>query len=441
MSRRHKRLPAEPITVTIDSLSHEGRGIARIDGKTVFVDTALPGEEVRIRFTRGHARYNEARVVEVLRPSADRITPHCRYFTVCGGCSFQHVDREFQIAHKQKTLLEQLRHIGGVEPEEILPPLTGQLWGYRRRARLGVKYVDGKQKVLIGFREKSSPFIAEISRCETLHPAVGLILEDLGHLIGGLSIVRQVPQIEAAVADNATALVFRHLAEPSPSDLARLREFERDRNIIIFLQAGGPDSIRPLSPDRAVGLVYTLPDYGIDFEFLPTDFIQINQEINQKMVGLALRLLALDQEDEVLELFCGLGNFSLPLAKRCRQVTAMECDSGLIERARRNARRNAIENVIFRVADLAGETLPEELIKYGFHKVLCDPPRTGAADIIRFMSFSVTERVVYVSCNPATFARDAGLLVKDKGYRLHQAGVMDMFPHTAHIESIALFVR
>ena len=441
MSRRHKRLPAEPITVTIESLSHEGRGIAHINGKAVFVDTALPGEEVRIRFTRGHARYSEARVVEIIRPSPERITARCLHFTLCGGCSLQHVDQEFQIAHKQQTLLEQLQHIGGIAPEEILPPLTGPLWGYRRRARLAVKYVDGKQKVLVGFREKSSPFIAEINRCETLHPAVGLILEDLRQLIGGLSIMRQVPQIEAAVADNATALVFRHLAEPSTSDLARLRDFERDRNILLFLQSGGPESIRPLSPERAVSLIYTLPGYGIDFEYLPTDFVQINHEINHKMVGLALQLLALDQQDEVLELFCGLGNFSLPMAKWCKHVTAVEGDRGLIERAGGNARRNAIENVSFHVVDLAGVDVPANFIDRDYHKVFLDPPRTGAADIIKRMSFSGTERVVYVSCNPATFARDAGLLVRDKGFRLYQVGVMDMFPHTAHSESMALFVR
>jgi len=441
MSRRHKRLPAEPITVTIESLSHEGRGIAHINGKAVFVDTALPGEEVRIRFTRGHARYSEARVVEIIRPSPERIPARCLHFTLCGGCSLQHVDQEFQIAHKQQTLLEQLQHIGGIAPEEILPPLTGPLWGYRRRARLAVKYVDGKQKVLVGFREKSSPFIAEINRCETLHPAVGLILEDLRQLIGGLSIMRQVPQIEAAVADNATALVFRHLAEPSTSDLARLRDFERDRNILLFLQSGGPESIRPLSPERAVSLIYTLPGYGIDFEYLPTDFVQINHEINHKMVGLALQLLALDQQDEVLELFCGLGNFSLPMAKWCKHVTAVEGDRGLIERAGGNARRNAIENVSFHVADLAGVDVPANFIDRDYHKVFLDPPRTGAADIIKRMSCSGTERVVYVSCNPATFARDAGLLVRDKGFRLYQVGVMDMFPHTAHSESMALFVR
>jgi 23S rRNA (uracil1939-C5)-methyltransferase len=440
MSRR-KKLPADPVTVQIESLSHEGRGIARVNGKTVFVDAALPGEEVRIQFTRAHRRYSEARVVEILRPSPARIPARCPHFTVCGGCSFQHVDQQFQIEHKQKTLLEQLRHIGAVAPEEIMPPLTGPLWGYRRRARLAVKYVDKKQKVLVGYREKSSPFIAEISRCETLHPAVGLMLEDLQRLISRLSILRQVPQIEVAVADNATALVFRHLAELSEADVAVLKEFECAKKVIIFLQAGGPESITPLTPERAVNLVYALPAYGIDFEFLPTDFIQINQEINIKMIGLALQLLAPDRQDDVLELFCGLGNFSLPLASQCKQVTAVEGDKGLIERARRNASRNAITNVDFHAIDLAKEDLHADFIERKHAKVLLDPPRTGAADIIKRMSFTGTERLVYVSCNPATLARDAGLLVRDKGFRLQQAGVMDMFPHTAHIESIALFVR
>ena len=441
MSRRHKRTPSEPITVTIDSLSHEGRGIARVNGKAVFVDAALPGEEVKIQFTREHRRYSEARVIEILRPAAERIPARCQHFLLCGGCSLQHVDQQFQIAHKQQTMLEQLRHIGGVAPEEILPPLTGPLWGYRRRARLAVKYVDKKQKVLVGYREKSSSYLAELGRCETLHPAVGLMLGDLQQLIGRLSILRQVPQIEVAVADNATALVFRHLADLTTADLVMLQEFERDKNIIIFLQSGGPESIRPLSPERAVSLVYALPDYGIDYEFLPTDFIQINREINNKMIDLTLQLLALDVVDDVLEFFCGLGNFSLPMAKRCNQVTAVEGDKGLIERARMNAQRNGIANVTFHAANLAGEDPHADFIDRSFTKVLLDPPRVGAADIIKRMSFAGTERVVYISCNPATLARDAGIVVRDKGFRLQQAGVMDMFPHTAHIESIALFVR
>ena len=440
MSRR-KKPPAEPVTVQIDSLSHEGRGIARVNGKTVFVDGALPGEEVSIRFTRGHRRYSEARVIEIIKPAPERIPARCQHFMVCGGCSFQHVDSQFQIAHKQKTLLEQLRHIGAVAPEEIMPPLTGPLWGYRRRARLAAKYVDKKQKVLVGYREKSSPFIAEISRCETLHPAVGLMLEELQGLISRLSILRQVPQIEVAVADNATALVIRNLAEPDAADIALLKDFESRKNVIIFLQAGGPESITPLTPERMVELVYSLPDYGIECVFLPTDFIQINKEINNKMIALALHLLAPDRQDDVLELFCGLGNFSLPLASQCKQVTAVEGDKGLIERAQKNAERNAITNVEFHAVDLAKEDLHADFIERKHAKVLLDPPRTGAADIIKRMSFAGTERIVYVSCNAATLARDAGMLVRDKGFRLQKAGVMDMFPHTAHIESIALFVR
>ena len=263
MSRRHKRLPADPVTVQIESLSHEGRGIARVNGKTVFVDGALPGEEVKVQFSREHRRYSEARVLEIIRPAPARIPARCQHFMVCGGCSFQHVDSQYQIAHKQKTMLEQLQHIGAVAPEEIMPPLTGPLWGYRRRARLAVKYVDKKQKVLVGYREKSSPFIADLSRCETLHPAAGLLLEELQKLIGHLSILRQVPQIEVAVADNATALVFRHLAEPSASDVALLKEFECAKDVVIYLQSGGQESIQPLTPEHAVELVYRLPDYGI----------------------------------------------------------------------------------------------------------------------------------------------------------------------------------
>lgn len=440
MSRRSK-FSVDPVTVQIESLSHEGRGLARVNGKAVFVDNALPGEEVRIQFTRGRRRYYEARVVEVLRPAAERITPQCRHFTLCGGCTFQHVGADFQIAHKQKTLLEQLRHIGGVEPDDILPPVTGPLWGYRRRARLAVKYVDKKQKVLVGFREKSSSLLADISRCEILHPSVGLMIEDLQRLLGGLSILRQVPQIEVAVADNATALVFRHLAPPSPADREALLHFARARKIMIFLQAGGPDSITPLDPDQPTTLVYAVPAYGLDFEFLPADFIQINQDINRKMIDLVLALLELGTGDEVLELFCGLGNFSLPLAKACRRVTGVEGDKGLIARAGLNARRNRIDNVVFLPAELAGENLGGSFLDGAYTRVLLDPPRSGAVDVIRRMAFTGVERLVYVSCNPATLARDAGVLTRDKGFHLQRAGVMDMFPHTAHVESVALFVR
>lgn len=440
MSRR-KRLSAEPVIATIESLSHEGRGITHVNGKTIFVDEGLPGEQLKIQFTRQHSRFGEAKIIDVLQPSVDRIRPECEHYSICGGCSFQHVSPEYQINHKQRVMLEQLRHIGEVQPEKVMPALTGPVWGYRRRARLGVKYVEKKQKVLIGFREKNTPYLADIRRCEVLHPTVGLILEDLATVISRLTVFRQLPQIEVAVADNVTALVFRHLHEFTAADLELLRAFELEKDVTLYLQPGGYDSIQPLTPERARPLLYALPDHGVDFEFLPTDFIQINRDINHAMVNLAVELLAPEQHNNVLDLFCGLGNFSLPLAKQCGSVTGIEGDAGLIARAKLNARRNGITNAEFHTANLAAEELQAAFINREYQRVLLDPPRAGAVEIIKRMPFRDTQRMVYVSCNPATLARDAGILVRDKGFRLQQAGVMDMFPHTAHIESIALFVR
>lgn len=440
MSRR-KHLSSDPVTVTIESLSHEGRGIARVDGKTVFVDATLPGEQVVIQYTRQHSRFNEAKPLEIIQASPDRIPARCEFYSVCGGCSFQHASPQYQIAHKQHVMLEQLWHNGGVKPAEILPPLTGPVWGYRRRARLGVKYVEKKQKVLVGFREKHSAFIADIARCEVLHPDADSLLADLQALIGKLSIYRHLPQIEIAVADSVTVLVFRHLQELTAADRELLREFEEHKNIRIYLQPGGLDTVAPLSPERVHPLSYALPGHEIEFEFLPTDFVQVNAEINRAMVDLALELLAPGKRDKVLDLFCGLGNFSLPLARLCDHVTGVEGDGGLIDRAKLNAAKNNIHNVEFHAVDLANKEPQSGFLDREFDAVLLDPPRAGALEIIERLPFQNTQRIVYVSCNPATLARDAGILVKHKGFCLQQAGVMDMFPHTSHVESIALFVR
>jgi 23S rRNA (uracil-5-)-methyltransferase RumA len=440
MSHR-KKMPVDPVTVQIDSLSHDGRGIAHIHGKTVFVEQGLPGEEARIEIRRSHSRYAEARITELIRSSPDRIGAKCRHYSVCGGCSFQHVSRDYQISHKQRILLEQLQHIGGVKPEHILPPLIAAEWGYRRKARLSVKFVEKKHKVLVGFREKSSSFIAELSCCEVLHPAVGLILADLQQLIGRLSIHRHIPQIEVAVADNATALVIRHLAELTHPDRELLRGFEQWKKVLFYLQPGGVETIQPLSPDRSVELVYTAPEFNIEFAFLPADFVQVNGEMNNLIIRRALELLELRAEDTVLDLFCGLGNFSLPMARYCRSITGVEGEQGLIERARQNAERNKIMNVEFHHADLVSNSLQGRFPRGVYTRVLLDPPRTGAGEILGGMSFSDTERIVYISCNPATLARDAGILTQDKGFQLRQAGIADMFPHTSHIESVALFTR
>ena len=441
MSRRRKRLPKEPALARIESLSHDGRGVAHIENKTTFIDGTLPDEEVVFRYHRRHARYDEGNVVEVINPSPERITAHCEYFGYCGGCSLQHIEPMFQVRHKQDVLLEQLHHIGGVSPQQVLQPLTGTVWGYRRKARLGVKYVEQKGKVLVGFREKFSPFIADIKHCGVLHPAVGEILADLQILVSQLSIYKQLPQIEVAVTDKITALVVRHLVPLTENDRMILRQFESEHNINFYLQPGGLDSVVPLSEDKVIPLSYCLPDQSIEYIYWPTDFIQINNDINIKTVNCALELLELNSQDYVLDLFCGIGNFSLAMACQSGHVIGVEGDTKLIDRARFNAQHNGIKNAEFILANLSGNAQKGELIQYNYQKILIDPPRTGALEIVKNFDFDHVQKLVYVSCNPATLARDAGILVNEKGFNLHKTGVMDMFPHTAHIESIALFVR
>jgi 23S rRNA (uracil1939-C5)-methyltransferase len=434
-----KRTPAEPQAARIDSLTHEGRGVARVQGKAVFIDGALPGEEVLFRLTRRHGRFDEGAVTEVLTASPERVPPGCPCFSVCGGCSLQHVAVEGQLAHKQRVMLEQLAHIGKVRPETVLPPVTGSPWGYRRRARLGVKYVSKKGAVLVGFREKASGLLADLLRCDTLHPAVGLLLPELRALVERLSVFHAIPQIEVAVGDDAAALVFRHLQPLSADDIQILRELAQTRSLQIYLQPQGPESVTPLWPQPA-RLSYRLADYGVELFFHPTDFVQVNAEVNRKMVKLALQLLDLSPGDRVLDLFCGLGNFTLPMARQAAYIVGVEGDAKLVLQARANGIHNGIANVEFHAADLLNaEPLDAAWLRAGFSKVLLDPPRAGAETVVRQFKRTGAQRIVYVSCNPATLARDAGELVHGQGYHLAAAGIMDMFPHTAHVETIALF--
>lgn len=422
----------------IESLDHEGRGVARVGGKAVFVDGALPGESVRFQRVRRRRRYDEAVVVDVLRPSPRRVTPRCAHFGICGGCTLQHLDHAAQLEAKGRIVAEELARIGGVAPARWLPPLAGPIWSYRRRARLGSKFVDRKSRVLVGFRERGSPLLAELRRCEVLAAPVGEMLAELATLIGGLELRRRVPQIEVAVAENVTALVLRVLDDPHEADLAALREFEARRGIVLYLQPGGLDSVVPLSPP-AVPLNYSLPGLPAGIEFAPTDFIQVNGELNRLMVARALELLEPRPGDHALDLFCGLGNFSLPLASRVATVTAVEGDAALVRRAEANAARNGIGNAKFHVANLATEGLQAAWAQERFDLVLLDPPRAGAREVLPLAAASRPRRIVYVSCHAGTFARDAGILVAGMGYRLVAAGIMDMFPHTSHVESIALF--
>ena len=429
---------AAPETVDIVSLNHEGRGVARIDGKTVFVDGALPGETVRLQRTRKRRRHDEAVVVEVLKSAPDRVTPRCAHFGVCGGCSLQHLDHASQLAAKGRIVADELTRIGGVAPARWLPPLSGPVWSYRRRARLGCKYVDKKEKVIVGFRERGSPLLADLRQCEVLAEPAGRLIDDLARLVGGLELRRRVAQIEVAVADNVTAFVLRVLDAPPPADLAALRHFENRHGVALYLQSGGLDTVTPLSPP-ATPLRYELDGLPAGIEFAPTDFIQVNGELNRRMIARAIELLEPKPGDRALDLFCGLGNFSLPLAFKVATVTAVDGDAALVARARANAARNGIVNAEFHAANLAADVSQAPWAKQPHDLVLLDPPRVGAREVLPVIAACLPRRIVYVSCHAGTLARDAGILVQQHGYRLSAAGIMDMFPHTSHVESIALF--
>ncbi len=440
-SRRRARLPTEPVTVTIESMSHDGRGVARVEGKTVFVQGALPGERVSFLYTRRQRRHDEGRVAEVLEASPERVEPRCPQANVCGGCSLQHQDPDAQILHKQQALLDAFERIGGVSPEELLPPLTGDsVWGYRSKARLGVKYVARKGRVLVGFREKGTSFITEIDRCDILDPRVGELIEPLAELIGSLELRHRIPQIEVAVGDEGCVLVFRLLDPPGEADLEKLRRFGEAHGIAPYIQEGGPETVRPLSGTPAE-LFYLLPEQSLRIDFLPSDFTQVNRSLNRHMVDRAVGLLDPRPEERVLDLFCGLGNFTLPLARRCDEVVGVEGDAGLVQRARENARRNGIANTRYYTANLYESLEREPWLLESFDKALLDPPRSGALEVLEQLPRLGVKRVLYVSCYPGTLARDAGELVNRHGYRLLSAGVMDMFPHTTHVESIALFEK
>lgn len=441
MSRRRNKLPKTPVEVEVDRLSHEGRGIAQVDERAVFITNALPGERVSFQFTKRNRKKAEGRTVEVLRPAPERIEPGCPHFGYCGGCSLQHLPPEAQIRHKAGVLAEQFRHMGGVEPERWLPPITGPVWGYRRKARLAVKYVPAKgDRVLVGFREKHSPFVADLETCPVLDPRVGSRLEDLSSLIRELSIPDAIPQIEVAAGDEQVGLVLRNLRAFSERDLDRIGAFADDTGFCLYQQPGNESTVAPIRP-AAPRLSYRLPAHDVEIEFLPTDFTQVNAEINRKMVDQALGLLDLRPDDRVLDLFCGLGNFTLPMARQCRSVVGVEGDEALVNRGRYNASRNGIDNARFHAADLSREQTAADWWGEGFDQVLLDPPRTGAAEVLPALARTGARRIVYVSCGPATLARDAGLLVHEHGYRLAAAGVMDMFPHTGHVESMAVFER
>ncbi|HJX17514.1 MAG TPA: 23S rRNA (uracil(1939)-C(5))-methyltransferase RlmD [Acidiferrobacterales bacterium] len=429
-------------TAYIESITHEGHGVAHVDGKAVFIEGALPGETVLYRTLNRGKSYDLGRMIEIIEPSLDRVTPRCRYFGVCGGCSLQHLRAAAQLPAKQQILRDNLTRIGKVEPESWLPALDGPHWGYRRRARLGARLVQKKGGVIVGFREKRTAYLTALASCDVLHPRVSALLPALRNLIAALSTPNRVPQIEVAVGDNATAFVFRHLVPLTTDDDVRLADFGRQHDIQIFRQPGRPDQLVPVWPESPALLVYRLPEANVELEFAPADFIQVNAELNQRMVARALELLDPQPGESVLDLFCGLGNFTLPLARRAGRVLGIEADAALIEKAQRNARHNQIQNAQFRLADLYSTETPNPWGAERFDKWLLDPPRTGAVEVVkRLPAEGGPRRILYVSCNPGTLARDSEVLVHTKGYRLAAAGVMDMFPQTSHIEAMALFER
>ena len=435
-----KRISVAPEEADIVDLTHEGHGVARLDGKAVFVADALPGERVVLKRVRRHRNFDEADLESVLAPSPDRVPAACPHYGTCGGCALQHLAPAAQLAFKQGQLLENLARLGDVEPARVLEPLTGPIWGYRRRARLGIKLVPRKGRVLVGFRERSAPYVADLHECRVLAPPLGTLLDPLAQLVAGLSIATRVPQAEAAVAENGCALVLRVLDAPSEADLERLRSFERERGVRLYLQPGGPATVEPLTPGQPA-LRYSLPAFDVTLEFEPTDFIQVNGALNVAMVSRAVELLDPQAAERVLDLFCGLGNFSLPLARRAGEVVGVEGDAGLVARAAGNAARQGIGNVSYVAADLAAPATDVPWTTRRYDRVLLDPPRAGAREVLGIVGASGAGRVVYISCHPGSLARDAGILVRDHGFRLVAAGVMDMFPHTTHVEAMAVFER
>lgn len=426
---------------TVESLSYDGRGVARLDGKTVFIEGALPGERVRFRYSSRHKNYDSGKLAEILEASPDRVAPPCPHFGVCGGCDLQHLRPEVQIHAKQQILAEQLAHIGKVQPQTWLAPITGPFLGYRRRARLGARWVSARGGMLVGFRERHRNYLANLDTCPVLEPEIAALLPELRALIGGLSCAKRIPQIEIASGDNVSALVFRHLVALTERDESLLRAFGERHGVRVYRQGGGPDSIIALWPDEPGDLHYRLPDFDVELRFRPVDFVQINDAVNQRTIGRAVELLDLKGQEQVLDLFCGLGNFTLPLARRARRVLGVEADKALIEAGQRNAQLNGIENVEYLAADLYREDGAAPWTEFPCDRLLLDPPRSGAMAAIKRLATLLPSRIVYVSCYPASLARDSEYLVHTLGYRLAAAGVMDMFPQTSHVESMALFVR
>ena len=435
----------------VESLDLEAQGVAHnAEGKVVFIDGALPGEEVLVSVQRKKNNWEQATMVALRRESSQRVTPGCRHFGTCGGCKMQHFHVGAQVATKQRALEDALWHLGKVKPERVLRPIEGPAWGYRYRARLSVRYVVKKERVLVGFHERKSSYVADMDSCEVLPPHLSAMLVPLRNLVAGMDQRDRLPQIEVAVGDELTALVLRHLEPLSTPDLQRLREFAAQHGVQWWLQPKGPDTVHLLDAGGPQ-LAYSLPEFGITMPFKPTDFTQVNHHINRVLVSRALRLLDARPDERVIDWFCGLGNFTLPIATQAREVLGIEGSETLVARSRENSALNGLAAKTSFVARNLFEITPEELAKYGAaDKWLVDPPREGAFALAKALAdlaavpvdgYQAPSRIVYVSCNPATLARDAGLLVHQAGYRCVAAGAINMFPHTAHVESMAVFEK
>lgn len=438
--RRRKPLPQDPITTEIRGLSHEGRGIATVDERTTFISNALPDEKVEFLYTKLNKKIAEGKATTILQASPERVTPKCDYFGLCGGCSLQHMDHGAQLTLKQNTLRDHLNHFAKTQPEKWLTPLTGPQYAYRHKGRLGVRYVTKKESVLVGFREQQNRYLADMRHCKTLAAPVGDLIVPLRELIAQFDAKSEIAQIEAAIGDNDTALIFRNLVELSSHDTNLLVEFAKQHSLWIFLQPNKPQPLEKLWPNDAQDLLhYQLEDFSLKLWFHPNDFTQVNPSINRKMLPLAIELLDLQATDTALDLFCGLGNFTLPISRSVAHVVGIEGSEEMVQRASYNAESNNITNTEFFAADLSKE-IDEAWANKTYNKLLLDPPRSGALEILHHIPKWQPEKIVYVACNPATLARDIGEIISF-GYRLEAAGIIDMFPQTNHVESIALLVR
>ncbi|MEG2804933.1 23S rRNA (uracil(1939)-C(5))-methyltransferase RlmD [Stenotrophomonas sp.] len=443
MARSRSRLDRTPFQTDILDLSHDGRGVARRDGeggKVTFITGALPGEVVTAEPTARNRHFDEARTLEVLQPSPQRVTPRCPHFGVCAGCVLQHLEESQQIVAKQRVLMDNLTRIGHVSPGTVLPPLVGDSWGYRRKGRFSVRRVEKKDKTLVGFREQDPRFVADLAQCLTVIPEIGTKVGAMATFIETLDGKRDIPQIEFIAGDEAVMLTIRHMQPLSEADRAAWTAFGQEHGFAISLQPGGVESVQPLWPAE-VPLSFKLAPWDVELAFRPLDFIQVNASLNVKMIALALELLDAGADERVLDLFCGLGNFTLPLARTVRDVVGVEGDAGLVARARENAERNGLANAQFFAADLTQDQRNAPWMRQGFDKLLLDPPRSGAIEVLQQLPLKQFKRIVYVSCHPGSLARDAGYLVNEQGFTLVSAGAMDMFPHTAHVESIAVFEK